>query len=121
MQDQDSILEKLSEFEMTSNFKASRPIFEELDWAMKTIFKQEEQEYKKSKFPDLELHTRVHQECVRTLASFYHNYFETSTNQTSKVKAQIVEYVRLWIKNHQKLDNFAQSYQRVWSYVYEQN
>jgi hemerythrin len=113
------ILEQLKLFEATADFNQSQSVFDQLDLSIKTIFKKEEQGFKECDFPDLWLHARVHQECVRTLASFYYEYFETNKNRTATTKTELIEFLRLWIEKHQTLDNAAGSYQRIWKLTNE--
>lgn len=117
MKHQKDILDTLKKFELTSDFEKKQAIFEQLDLAIKTVFKKEEVKYRACGFPDTELHTRQHDECVRTLASFYHYYFATKKRRTQKAVNEIVEFVPLWIEDHQQFDDFGDSFRRVWEFA----
>jgi len=87
--------------------------FNDLSMLIKSILKKEEDRLVEFNVPDAQIHTALHDEFVRDLASFADQYFQNYKIEKEIVK-KICNFIYLWIDDHIKYqDNFADAYIRT--------
>ena len=105
-------------FQTDASIRVLERKFKELDLTAKIIFRKEEEYYHKYDHPDVENHTKFHDEFSKTIASFQFQYFTIKKDQTDRNISNIMEYIEIWIGHHHNtLDKSMQSYIRIKEFI----
>ncbi len=105
-------------FQTNAKIQVLEKKFKELDLTAKIIFRKEEKYYQGYDHPDIENHTKFHDEFSKTLASFQLQYFTIKKDQTARNVSNIMEYIEIWIGHHHNtLDESMQSYIRIKEFI----